>query len=69
MLAHLLDHFIFSSRRLSHNTKTIAFSACAFAIVGCFWWFKNLAFGIDGPIADQWGLEWRKVRDFALPAY
>ncbi|KAG9226494.1 hypothetical protein CCMSSC00406_0005839 [Pleurotus cornucopiae] len=60
MLAHLLDHFIFSSRRLTQKTKWISFGVCFFLIFGCFWWFKGLAFGIDGPIGDHKGLGWRK---------
>ncbi|KAJ7454876.1 glycosyltransferase family 39 protein [Mycena latifolia] len=60
MLAHLLDHFIFSSRRLVLRTKAIAFGVCAGSIVFCFWWFKGVSFGIDGPIADHKGLLWRK---------
>ena len=32
-----------------------------FTIVGTFWWFKGVAFGIDGPINDHWGLKWRSV--------
>jgi dolichyl-phosphate-mannose-protein mannosyltransferase len=61
MFAHLLDHFVFSSRRLRTKTKAIVFGTCAFSIIACFWWFKGLAFGVDGPITDHWGLEWRKV--------
>ena len=62
MLAHLLDHFVFSSRRFSLRTKQIVFGVCVFTIVGTFWWFKGVAFGIDGPINDHWGLKWRSVR-------
>jgi len=61
MAAHLLDHFVFSSRRLQQNTKAVIFGIIAFMIVANFWWFKGLAFGIDGPIADHWGLLWRDV--------
>ncbi|KAF8207275.1 glycosyltransferase family 39 protein [Mycena galopus ATCC 62051] len=61
MLAHLLDHFIFSSRRWSQKTKAISFAICAGSVVLCFWWFKGVAFGIDGPIAQHKGLLWRKV--------
>lgn len=61
MFAHLLDHFIFSSRRLSLQSKQIAFGAIAGAIMVTFWWFKGLAFGVDGPITDHWGLEWRRT--------
>jgi C-terminal four TMM region of protein-O-mannosyltransferase len=68
MLAHLLDHFMFSSSRLTRKTKSIIFGICAFAIVGSFWWFKGLAFGIDGPINDHKGLLWRKVRESFLDA-
>jgi hypothetical protein len=69
MLAHLLDHFMFSSGRLTRKAKSTIFGICAFAIVGSFWWFKGLAFGIDGPINDHKGLLWRKVGDSSLDAY
>ena len=62
MLGHLIDHFVFTSRRLSEKTKWIAFGGLAFTIVVCFWWWKGVAFGIDGPIKEHWGLLWRKVR-------
>ena len=62
MLAHLLDHFVFSSRRLAVRTKQIVFGVCVFIIVGSFWWFKGVAWGIDGPINEHWGLKWRSVR-------
>lgn len=61
MLAHLLDHFMFSSRRLGQRKKIIAFVICAGSIVGCFWWFRGVAWGIEGPVGDYWGLGWRKV--------
>nr|GAT60882.1 glycosyltransferase family 39 protein [Mycena chlorophos] len=60
MLAHLLDHFIFSARRLSLRTKTIAFGICAGSILLTFWWFKGVAFGIDGAISKHKGLLWRE---------
>lgn len=60
MLAHLLDHFVFSSRRFTAQTKWIVFGVCAGSIVGTFWWFKGMAFGIEGPINEHWGLLWRK---------
>ncbi|KAH6887353.1 glycosyltransferase family 39 protein [Coprinopsis sp. MPI-PUGE-AT-0042] len=60
MLSHVLDHFIFSSRRLSTRTKSIAFGIIAGSIVFSFWWFKAAAFGIAGPVNDHWGMEWRK---------
>lgn len=64
MLSHVLDHFIFSSRRYTKKTKNIVFGVLAFIVVFNFWWFKGLAFGIHGPIGDYKGLQWRKVCDF-----
>ncbi|KNZ76252.1 Dolichyl-phosphate-mannose--protein mannosyltransferase 2 [Termitomyces sp. J132] len=62
MCAHMFDHFVFSSRRYSTQTKWIVFGVAAGTIVCTFWWFKGMAFGIDGPINEHWGLLWRKVR-------
>lgn len=61
MAAHMLDHFVFTSRRLTERTKWIVFGVTTFAVVGVFWWFKGAAFGIDGPINNHWGLKWRSV--------
>ena len=66
MVAHLLDHFIFSSQRYTQRTKSIVFGLCAVAVVANFWWFRGLAFGVDGPIKDYTGLQWRKVSIFAI---
>lgn len=60
MFAHMVDHFVFSSRRFSRQTKSIVFSVIAGTIVGMFWWFKGAAFGMEGPIKDHWGMQWRK---------
>jgi hypothetical protein len=62
MGAHMIDHFIFTARRLSERTKSIVFATVAFAIFANFWWFRGVAWGIDGPINDHWGLGWRQVR-------
>ena len=59
--SHVLDHFVFTSRRLSEKTKWIVFGTVAFLIFATFWWFKGVAFGIDGPINEHWGLKWRSV--------
>ncbi|PBK78874.1 glycosyltransferase family 39 protein [Armillaria solidipes] len=61
MFAHLLDHFVFSSRRLATKAKWIAFGICSSSIFLTFWWFRGVAFGINGPIAEHWGLQWRKT--------
>ena len=66
MLSHVLDHFIFSSRRYTKKTKNIVFAVLASIIVLNFWWFKGLVFGILGPIGDYKGLQWRKVCDFFI---
>ncbi|KAH8798445.1 glycosyltransferase family 39 protein [Flagelloscypha sp. PMI_526] len=60
MFAHIFDHFVFSSPRFSQQTKAIVFGVLAFAIVSVFWWFSGLAFGVEGPIKDEWGLGWRR---------
>ena len=62
MVGHLLDHFVFKSRRLKEETKWIVFGLYASAIVCTFLWFRGVAWGIDGPIKEHWGLLWRKVR-------
>lgn len=64
MAAHMLDHFVFTSRRLSERTKSIVFIIVAGAVVGNFWWFRGVAWGMDGAINNHWGLAWRKVRPF-----
>ncbi|KAF5347361.1 hypothetical protein D9756_009876 [Leucocoprinus leucothites] len=60
MLAHVLDHFVFSACRLSECTKMIVFGVVAFVIVLNFWWFRSVSFGIEGPVNEHWGLGWRK---------
>lgn len=58
--AHLLDHFVFTARRLTSPTKNVIFGICVLVIAGTFWWFRGVAFGIDGPIQAHKGLQWRK---------
>jgi len=60
MIGHMMDHFIFSARRLNEKIKTGVFIISSAVIVGVFWWFRGVAFGIDGPVQDHWGLQWRK---------
>jgi dolichyl-phosphate-mannose-protein mannosyltransferase len=61
MAAHMVDHFVFTARRFSEQTKSIVFAIIAFCIVANFWWFRGVAWGMDGPVNDHWGLGWRKV--------
>lgn len=60
MLGHLLDHFFFSARWLGTRGKIITFAICASSIIGCFWWFRAMAWGMEGPVGDYWGMGWRK---------
>jgi hypothetical protein len=60
-MGHMLETFIFSSRKRSDRQKWIWFGVLAGAIFLCFWWFKAVAMGIDGPINEHKGLGWRKV--------
>ncbi|KAJ7074018.1 glycosyltransferase family 39 protein [Mycena amicta] len=61
MFAHMLDHFIFTSPRFGITGRALAFGICASSVLAVFWWFKGMAFGIDGPIKAHWGLLWRKT--------
>ncbi|KAB5595729.1 Dolichyl-phosphate-mannose-protein mannosyltransferase [Ceratobasidium theobromae] len=60
MVGHLFNHFVFTAR-ISEQTKWIVFVSAVSLIVGVFWWFRGIAFGIAGPIGDYWGLAWRKT--------
>ncbi|KAF5323906.1 hypothetical protein D9611_008333 [Ephemerocybe angulata] len=61
MFGHVLDHFIFSSRRFSTRTKATAFGVLVSDLAATFWWFSGVALGIDGPVNEYWGLKWRKT--------
>lgn len=69
MVGHLFDHFVFKSRRLKNVTKYAIFAIFTGTVVGTFWWFRAVSFGLDGPIKENWGLLWRKVSThfFLLP--
>lgn len=59
-LAFMLDHTIFSNRTLRERTKAIAFGVIASSIVGVWAWYRNIAWGMEGPVND--------VSDRATPA-
>ncbi|KAI6103674.1 glycosyltransferase family 39 protein [Pisolithus sp. B1] len=59
MFAHVMDHCIFSAR-WKEKTKRLVFGVTTFAIVANFWWFRGMAWGIEGPVNEYWGLQWRK---------
>ena len=46
MLAHVLDHFIFSSKLLTTKVKNIFFGVFAFLLLFSFWWFKGVLMGV-----------------------
>jgi len=60
MLAHLMDHCFFTSRRFADRTKSIIFGVSAFTIVAVFWWFRAVAWGINGPVHEYEGRGWRE---------
>ena len=68
MFAHILDHCIFSAR-WKDRTKRVTFGVVAFLIVANFWWFRGVAWGIEGPVDEHWGLLWRNVRFFFRLAF
>jgi len=56
---HVLDHFFFSSTKRSHLSKIVWFSFWAGLVLVSFFWFKDLALGVTGPINEHWGWRWR----------
>ncbi|KZV66535.1 glycosyltransferase family 39 protein [Peniophora sp. CONT] len=61
MAGHLIDHFIFRPKRITERTKNITFAVLTVAIIANFWWFRSMAWGMDGPIRNHWGMAWRKT--------
>lgn len=59
MFGHVIDHCVFSAR-WKEKTKRVVFGVATFAIVANFWWFRGMAWGIEGPVNEYWGLQWRK---------
>jgi len=61
MGGHVVDHLVLSQRRRFHElTKVIVFTTCLVTILGVFWWFHKVSYGIEGPVGETWGLQWRK---------
>jgi len=60
MFAHMMDHFFFTSRRYTDKTKHMIFGFTSFTIFAVFWWFRAVAWGIEGPIREYHGRGWRK---------
>jgi len=59
MFAHLLDHFFFSAKRHSEKTKNIVFGINVFLQLAAFYWFKEFAWGIEGPVGEYKHRGWR----------
>ncbi|KAK8847542.1 hypothetical protein IAR55_005400 [Kwoniella newhampshirensis] len=59
MAGHVLDHFFFASTRRTQTKKIIWFAFWTGLVVFNFWWFKDLALGIYGPVNEHHGWRWR----------
>lgn len=59
MAGHVLDHFFFGSPTRSEKVKWVWFAIWAGSLIVSFFWFKDLAFGLYGPITDIKGYQWR----------
>ena len=66
MAGHVLDHLIFSSRKRTALNKTIWFAIWTGLVVVSFWWFKDLALGVRGPVNSHWGWRWRQSWNVSL---
>lgn len=60
MAGQVLNTFIFGSPRWSERTKLIWFIFWTSAVFLNFWWFRDMALGIHGPINDHKGWQWRR---------
>jgi dolichyl-phosphate-mannose-protein mannosyltransferase len=59
MAGHVLDHTLFGSPRRSPGARLVWFVLWTGAVVVNFWWFKDFAMGIYGPVNDHKGWQWR----------
>ena len=59
MAGHVLNHLIFDSQRLSPGARFIWFIIWTGSVIINFWWFKDFALGIYGPVNDHKGWLWR----------
>lgn len=60
MAGHVLDHVFFGSESKSPRTRLIWFTLWTMAVVVNFWWFKDFALGIYGPVGEHKGWQWRR---------
>jgi dolichyl-phosphate-mannose--protein O-mannosyl transferase len=59
MAGHVLNHLIFDSQRISPGARFIWFVLWTGSVIVNFWWFKDFALGIYGPVNDHKGWLWR----------
>jgi dolichyl-phosphate-mannose--protein O-mannosyl transferase len=59
MAGHVLNHLLFDSQRLSPGARFIWFALWTGSVIVNFWWFKDFALGIYGPVNDHKGWLWR----------
>ncbi|KAF6741540.1 dolichyl-phosphate-mannose-protein mannosyltransferase [Ephemerocybe angulata] len=55
-----LHHYVPPDAELRRAHAT-AFGVLVSILVATFWWFSGVAFGIDGPVNEHWGLKWRQT--------
>ncbi|KAL7419324.1 Dolichyl-phosphate-mannose--protein mannosyltransferase 2 [Cryptotrichosporon argae] len=60
LAGHVLDLYAFNNSRLSPRARDVAFALAAAVVVANFWWFKDLALGIHGPVDKIRGWGWRR---------
>jgi dolichyl-phosphate-mannose-protein mannosyltransferase len=59
MAGHVLETAIFGSPKRSPLAKLVWFVLWTGSVVVSFWWFKDLALGVHGPINEHKGWRWR----------
>ncbi|KAI8443990.1 family 39 glycosyltransferase [Phakopsora pachyrhizi] len=64
----MIDHFIFKKpltirTMIDENLRMNLFIGISLAVVLCGWYFKDCAFGIEGPVSKYRGRQWRKSWD------
>jgi dolichyl-phosphate-mannose--protein O-mannosyl transferase len=67
MAGHVLNHLIFDSQRLSPGARFIWFIIWTGSVIVNFWWFKDFALGIYGPVNDHKGWLWRGSWNVSQP--
>lgn len=64
-LGFMIDHFVFRSKYLSERAKTAFFIGAASAVVGVWYLYRHIAWGIEGNVNEvsaRWELTNRQMR-------